>query len=320
MTTGSTQWYPVTIHNYKWVDDAGKVHILNRTEIKVYDKFPEGRCDEASKEGSWEASDGGSDEGSDRHESLPQSLPKAEPESSHQSGFKVSQSVSESASEADASAALLTEKEENPLDPYSELSDRSQAILGHLYPRYNPEYSSVSHLIPQLEEVATALTMSGWEDFFRWNRTHKPAPLVYRSLDKFLEGVLYSLNDHAVHDPQECPKCKRLGVAEKIARCTQCGREDGSSDRFGMCPTCWDAANEQGSRVVKEQMAQAAIASDRGRNPGSHVKNPSCSHCKGSTYGNPTYEDGKPYCGDCMKLPSYRRHSEERDILGKGSI
>jgi hypothetical protein len=77
MVKGSTKWYPVLLHNYKWVDDAGKVHILNPTEIKVYEKFPEGRRDEASWEGSDEDSDEdsdeGSDEGSDRHKSLPES-------------------------------------------------------------------------------------------------------------------------------------------------------------------------------------------------------------------------------------------------------
>jgi hypothetical protein len=52
-----------------------------------------------------------------------------------------------------------------------------------------------------------------------------------------------------------------------------------------------------------------------GATPAATLKNPSCSHCKGSTYSNPTYEDGKPYCGDCMKLPRYRRHSGGRTIL-----
>jgi hypothetical protein len=49
------------------------------------------------------------------------------------------------------------------------------------------------------------------------------------------------------------------------------------------------------------------------------MKNPNCTRCKGPTYGNPTYEEDKPYCADCMKKPEYRRHSGERQIL-KGDI
>lgn len=40
-----------------------------------------------------------------------------------------------------------------------------------------------------------------------------------------------------------------------------------------------------------------------------------CTRCKGTTFGKPTIEDGKPFCSDCMKLPRYRRHSGQRDIL-----
>ena len=47
-------------------------------------------------------------------------------------------------------------------------------------------------------------------------------------------------------------------------------------------------------------------------------KNPSCSFCKGSTYGNPTWENGKPFCGDCMKFPAYRRESGQHNIMGHG--
>jgi hypothetical protein len=35
-TQGSRNMYPVVINNYKWCDDAGKVHILNPKELKVY--------------------------------------------------------------------------------------------------------------------------------------------------------------------------------------------------------------------------------------------------------------------------------------------
>lgn len=40
-----------------------------------------------------------------------------------------------------------------------------------------------------------------------------------------------------------------------------------------------------------------------------------CSRCHGSTYGKPAIEHGKPFCGECMKLPAYRRESGKRDYL-----
>jgi len=45
-----------------------------------------------------------------------------------------------------------------------------------------------------------------------------------------------------------------------------------------------------------------------------------CSRCHGSTYGKPSIERGKPYCGDCMKLPKYRRESGNRSFLTAGDI
>lgn len=70
---GSHKWYPVTIHNYKWVDDAGKVHILNPKELVACAGSKTGGCGEASYEGSDEASEEASDEGSERLLSLTES-------------------------------------------------------------------------------------------------------------------------------------------------------------------------------------------------------------------------------------------------------
>ena len=66
MTPGSHKDYPVTIHNYKFVDDAGKVHILNPKDIKVYDLFENAACREGSHETSYEASQETSHEGSQK--------------------------------------------------------------------------------------------------------------------------------------------------------------------------------------------------------------------------------------------------------------
>lgn len=48
--------------------------------------------------------------------------------------------------------------------------------------------------------------------------------------------------------------------------------------------------------------------------------NPNCARCKGPTYGSPTWEENKPYCADCMKLPRYRRHSGERNLLTASDV
>ena len=44
-----------------------------------------------------------------------------------------------------------------------------------------------------------------------------------------------------------------------------------------------------------------------------------CARCHGTTYGKPTIELGKPFCGDCMKLPEYRRHPTG-NIVGASAI
>jgi hypothetical protein len=176
--------------------------------------------------------------------------------------------VSQSVSESVKAAALLPSNLDENL--YGLLSERARAILDLIYPRHNPEYASVAKLLPELEEVSGAFTVENWKAFFRWNKTHKPAPLVYRSLEKFLAGIVYSLNDYTDHDPAKCPRCKKLGSVEVIAPCTECGGEGGSSDRFGMCSPCWDAANDADKQTVQEQKHAGAIARDRERNPGSY--------------------------------------------------
>jgi hypothetical protein len=108
MVAGSHKWYPVTIHNYKIVDDAGKVHILNPTDIKVYDKFPEGRCDEASDETSYEGSDEASYETSDSHESEL----KSEHQSSNESSPKPKEVLSFSQSVSLGTGVPLAEDQE----------------------------------------------------------------------------------------------------------------------------------------------------------------------------------------------------------------
>lgn len=127
MTPGSHKWYSVTIHNYKFVDDAGKIHILNRKEIKTSLQSEEVTCgggsDVASGERSHEISVDDSGEASDRHKSSPksehQSSDQSEPESERDGRKKGSEQASPSL------AGLAT-----ALPPGSPASPESQPLNG----------------------------------------------------------------------------------------------------------------------------------------------------------------------------------------------
>jgi hypothetical protein len=184
----------------------------------------------------------------------------------------VSQSVSESVSEACASPSDTPKEETNP---YLALSEQAQIILDCIYPRFNPTYSEVAHLIPKLEEVAEAnlFDYDGWKAFFRWNRTHKPAPLVFRALEQFLKGVGYAMNDFADHaNIPACPVCKRLGQEPKPVTCIQCGSSEGSTDWMNHCASCWDAANAEGHRHALEAEQIRRLKHDQMLNPGNYPK------------------------------------------------
>lgn len=76
-----------------------------------------------------------------------------------------------------------------------------------------------------------------------------------------------------------------------------------------------DFANHNAAKCSKCKLEAKASAQ-----PGANPKNPNCDRCKGPTYGSPQWEDDKPYCAACMKLPYYRRHSGEREITGRGVL
>ena len=254
MVTGSTKWYRVTIHNYKWTDDAGKVHILNPTDIKVYDKYPEGRCGEASKEGSWETSDEGTDEGSDRLLSLPESEPKSEneslPESEHQSKER---QVSKEVSEAQAAAQPYSSHTENQvvagssqtfnwsernqrefsmeevglagdylmvLFPRSDLGETDSVLMAEIaldfQARY-PDPNTYTSYYPEIEDCHTVTQMRNYLD---WNRKHKKGGMVHANVAEF-HRAWFSDNDRCArnqwedHESVECPKCKPKATANE---------------------------------------------------------------------------------------------------------
>lgn len=226
MVAGSTSWYPVILHNYKRTDDAGKIHIINPTQIVAYDKFPEGRCDEAS----WEASDAGSDEasdeGSDRHESEHKSKLQSENESELQCGESKSVSERVSGSFASLTPSVLAEE-----------------ILNHLFPVAVPYVNDED--VKRLNDAAAVYKGTDWNAFFSWHRTHKPPKLVFRTVEKFLEGIGYALNDYANHDLSTCATCVKLKVKYILTEtpmCVWCAERmspEAISAGNGVCTACW---------------------------------------------------------------------------------
>lgn len=86
------------------------------------------------------------------------------------------------------------------------LSVGAHAIVACIYPKTVPD--GVDGLAPKLNALAAANPNTDWDEFFAWQRSHKPAPLVFRSVEKFLEGAEYALNDYARHDPESCRACR----------------------------------------------------------------------------------------------------------------
>lgn len=90
---------------------------------------------------------------------------------------------------------------------YEVLCESSQLIMSYLYPKVTPDFASIQSQVAELAEVSGALTVSGWKEFFKWNRSHKPDALIFRNLTQFLSGVGYALNDFAGHEAVSCKEC-----------------------------------------------------------------------------------------------------------------
>jgi hypothetical protein len=133
------------------VDDQGKVHILNPTDIKVYNEYPTGRCDEAMDEGWDETGDEGWDETGDRH--------KSELKSSHESLPKsellpndASKLVSEQATDSLRSSSLAENQEAVAVSPLADKVGCSQTL-----PRlFGLDYFTSNH-VADMERIATVL-------------------------------------------------------------------------------------------------------------------------------------------------------------------
>ena len=145
---------------------------------------------------------------------------------------QASEPVSQSVIAADAATGCLT--------------SQAVVIARNLYPVAMPKDIDAD----QLNALVARYPDADWNGLFAWNRTHKPAPLVYRSAEKFLEGVETSLNDFANHDAATCARCKALGKQAKAAASSESASEpkskanpEGSVATFAdLCVECgWEA-------------------------------------------------------------------------------
>ncbi|MGB9435062.1 MAG: hypothetical protein WBQ89_22645 [Candidatus Acidiferrum sp.] len=96
------------------------------------------------------------------------------------------------------------------------LTQEANTVLNSIYPRAVPS-GLEPYLIKRLETFL-ANNPVDWKDYFEWHKTHKPETLRWRTLEKFLEGIEYSLNDLWGHDANTCrvcnPKRKASATAE----------------------------------------------------------------------------------------------------------
>ncbi len=229
MTRGSHKWYPVTIHNYKVVDDAGKIHILNPHEIRSSMQMEQASCGETSSEASpdtsEETSGEPSDEGSDRHES---SL-KSELQSSNQSEHKSDDdhSKKESKHESPSLAPLATaptapaEEQEQPLMGLLAEPENPKALelLGAISPNLSPR--KMEEYLPVAAAILDALPKHvEATELLRWNRSHRGGKfaskddkaLRIRTAPQFLAALAsedaYLLNGYETHDFGACEICR----------------------------------------------------------------------------------------------------------------
>jgi hypothetical protein len=98
------------------------------------------------------------------------------------------------------------------------LTEQASTVLNHIYPRMIPSGIEPS-LISRLETFL-ANNPVDWKDYFEWHRTHKPGTLRWRTLDTFLAGIEYSLNDLWGHDANTCKVCNPKGTKLEVSEYT----------------------------------------------------------------------------------------------------
>lgn len=216
MVRGSRKDYPVTIHNYKVVDDAGKVSVINPSDIRVPDPFKTGACGE----GSDEASDEGSDTTNLNH--LPELLPDhdglTDPLTNSLKNLREEQNQNLSGEEA--------RKEQNQTPkPYPTTADEfhnwhehtpAMAVMEAFYPS-----ALTDSLVAEQYGACCFLAYMPWGldgtlAMLKWNRIHENGKWRFRSPSAMANALCTHKqsfkNSYDTHDFYGCPKCKGAGV------------------------------------------------------------------------------------------------------------
>jgi hypothetical protein len=187
----------------------------------------------------------------------------------------VSELVSESSSAAAPPAAVAPSSQgQTGLKPKP--SAEAENVLKNLYPNQRPDgldIEALNLLVNQRQYRGT-----DWEKFFAWQRTHKPAHLVFRKLETFLKGLEYSMNDYANHDWTKCRQCKpKAGTHAaknpelhnpnsnwfKKELCLNCGEEHDYGKAFEQCkynrpcPVCGKARSAHKDKKMCQAKAAA---------------------------------------------------------------
>ena len=339
MTLGSHKWYPVTIHNYKFVDDAGKIHILNPKEIKSYLQSEQVRCGEASGEASDgasnETSGEGSDEASDRHESLlkskHQSSNESELESEHDQSKKESKQASPSlpsVATAPSGTALASRENQSPsglgttanqdqkqnqpqtVDEFwsdDSINYEAKSLLLKLRPKLTD--AVVQKQGPLCERILTFFDEYGdnrgfaAEAVLDWNHAHRSGK--YASKD---DKKLYIRSANQYLAALESPNANLLN--------------DYHTHEFANCDMC----KAQGTLHVGETIAEA-VRKNQARAEAARqaeIDRTICAYCKQKPFGQMTlFSDTLnrmfPVCDDCYDQ-AYEAKGTRRALTGSAKI
>ena len=140
--------------------------------------------------------------------------------------------------------------------------------MGNLYPEWQPKLTG-----EQTSNLVAVVVMNqgtDWNAFFAWNRAHKSGGLVYRSVNQFLKGWQYSMNDYAQHNLSTCGKCRLLAKQRLLAMilpCEWCQEESGTGEHaeFGVCDKCWSLGRRKDGMMQKQDTYHSGTTDFMGR-------------------------------------------------------
>lgn len=247
---GSHKDYPITLHNYKKYDDAGKVTILNPKQTKLWSELQQADSDvdsrETSDETSYEASEetaGRLREGLILNES--ESSLKNDSEHKSQNEGLVSQQASQ---QADVVSGFSEEKKKELGFTYSLLgwgTGENDSLLAAFGVRYALEIHEESlwmiadWLKSERRDVAWIVGMVRWAHTHNfWKKRIVTVAALVKALDNNTETGLVAQYEVWVSNAP-----KSLKQEKKKYPCRGCGTMQLAQS--SLCPTCGDAAHPE---------------------------------------------------------------------------